>query len=164
MGYYIRFLRDRGADIDQEDNYGETLLMKSAVDVGKFKMALSFGANPNKQISVRTDRVTNVVEPGYTIVHYLVVEMDRFKHALDLLKVLPSNVNLDIQDETGQTALMLAAGHPADDEVVMPILDWLLSQGVDVNLRNNAGLSALDLAQREFGEGERYNMLLRYIN
>ena len=152
----LAFLRLLGADINIEDNYGETLLMKSK-SVRDFEKALILGANPNKQSSVKTQRFANIVQPGYTVVHYLVDQLSEDDTVLEKLKLLGHvvnmdghvfNVDLNIQDEAGVTPLMLAAEHPADDEKVMPILDWLLSQeGVSLNSRNNAGFSAFDLAQ-----------------
>jgi ankyrin repeat protein len=84
-------------------------------------------------------RGAQVRRPGWTPLHYGASGQE--PRAIDLL--LAHGAEVDARSPNGSTPLMLAAGYGAIDGAVL-----LLRRGADPALRNQAGLTAADMARR----------------
>jgi ankyrin repeat protein len=128
------FLISSGIDIDHQNKKGETALIK-AIDgpyvtapVQQVKMAralLAAKANPDLQ-----------GEFEQAAIHHAI----KFPEILELL--LKTGLNIDIQDQDGETALMRAAKVWGDEHSILAV-EPLLKAGADPNVRDSMGRTSL---------------------
>lgn len=116
-----------GLDVESPNAAGETLLMMAALR-GRLPVMATLIA-----------RGAQVRRPGWTPLHYAASGQE--PRAIDLL--LAHGAEVDARSPNGSTPLMLAAGYGAIDGAVL-----LLRRGADPALRNQAGLTAADMARR----------------
>ncbi|PGH09567.1 hypothetical protein GX51_00673 [Blastomyces parvus] len=124
----LRFLLERGADVNIQDHKGCTALSLAARrdDLPAVRLLLEQGADVNIQ-----DR------EGYTA-----LSLAAWKGDLPVIKLLlKQGANVNIQDREGCTALSLAVRR-GDLRAVR----LLLEQGADVNIQDREGCTALSLA------------------
>lgn len=86
----------------------------------------------------------DVNKPGWTALHYAATH----GHLAVMELLLEHHAFIDAQAPNGNTPLMMAAYFGTPEAVKL-----LIQAGADLRLRNHAGMTALDLAQR----GERTN-------
>lgn len=69
-------------------------------------------------------------------------EDGNFKEVRAILESLPIEINIDAQDDNGLTPLMCATrnGH-------LNVVQYLIKEGANPNIKNNEGKTALDLAE-----------------
>ena len=68
-----------------------------------------------------------------------------YSSAKRLIKNLP---NINAQDDNGCTVLMYAVIYKADMSVIEAIIERLIADGLDINIKDNFGLTAFDHAQK----------------
>ena len=128
----VKRLIDAGADVNFQDNKGETALISTVRSLirGKSDVAqalIDAGADVNIQSY-----------NGSTALQIAVL----FEH-LDVVGVLiDAGANLDIQNDYGDTALTYAA-QIGDFDTAQTLID----AGADVNIQNNSGSLAADIAK-----------------
>jgi hypothetical protein len=118
----------QGNNIDGLYGRKKTTLLNHAIkrkSSSAFNQLLSLGADPNK--------ISQELTP---IMH--AVQRKNMQH---LHRLLRSGANIDATGKGGQTALILAAKQ-GKFNFVKTLIEW----GADAEKRNNAGLSALDVA------------------
>ena len=114
-------------DANIRNSFGETALMHVAMhgDIDTARLLVSKGAQVN--------------QPGWTPLHYAVIGGQA-----DMVRwLLEQNAYIDSPSANQTTPLMMAA---RDKQATLARL--LLQEGADPSLRNEAGLSAADYAQR----------------
>ncbi|MCH7791270.1 MAG: ankyrin repeat domain-containing protein [Planctomycetes bacterium] len=125
-GTIVRFLIERGADVERATNEGETLLMLAshALDPSAFWVLMDAGAN--------AARLNN---RGASALHYALssCDLDRIGRLVEL--GAPLEAKSDLSD--GKTALILAV------EECEQAVSLLLDAGADVNARDDEGRIAL---------------------
>jgi hypothetical protein len=90
-----------------------------------------------------------------TFLHFTVPQgkYDAFvKHKQNIRKeLIKANVDLNVQDDDGETALMYAVKHLLDPGAVLntTVIEELVAAGADETIKNNEGLTALDLARQQ---------------
>jgi ankyrin repeat protein len=133
----LALLLTNGATVDNIDPKGRTALMQAA-EQGRFGavMLLSLGRVP-------ADKRREVLQN-------LGLTADQYKN----LPAVVSDINL--QDQKGQTALMVAAKKGQAD-----LIQFLLAHGADRNLRDGAGNTALLLASQA-GKRDAAGLLAHY--
>lgn len=124
-------LLNEKANPNIQDAKGFTPLIHAAIngDANSIQILLAHGANPNIQ-----------TKAGYTP---LMLAIEHHKPAAINLLVNDKNIDLDLQDSNGYTALMHAIADGQKDTVAT-----LLQNGADKNLVNNRNETALNIARR----------------
>ncbi|MEW6528235.1 MAG: ankyrin repeat domain-containing protein [Spirochaetota bacterium] len=92
------------------------------------------------------------------LIWYL-VSIRRMENIKILMLLLDKGININHQDNCGNTALH----HIVKLNRYKEIIKLLLDNGADVNIRNKKGQTPLDLAQKE-GDNEIIHLLQRYAN
>ncbi|KAK3431142.1 hypothetical protein EUGRSUZ_E02804, partial [Eucalyptus grandis] len=118
----ICFVRDK-----YERNPLHVAAMKGHVDVLEFL------------VRARPDAAHSVIEHGQTILH-LCVKHNRFEALKLLMDILGDDQFINLRDEYGNTILHLAASDRQTKTIV-----FLLQKGVNPNITNSRGLTALGL-------------------
>ncbi len=124
-----KLLINKGADVNAQNDVGQTALMRTATgDITLTKLLLQNGA----------DRTLSTKE-GMTPFK---VACCRNKFEIAKLLFDPiADVNVKTKDAMEFTALMLSALSPSPK-----IVDMLLKNGADLNIKNKKGKTALDIA------------------
>lgn len=119
-----------GVQLDLASPQGETALMQAAIK-GNLDMV--------RQLLAKGVRVN---QPGWTALHYAAsADLPQSVEIAALL--LEHHAYIDAESPNKSTPLMLAAQYGSE-----AMVNLLLNEGADVQLRNQLGLSALDFAQR----------------
>ncbi|XP_039170112.1 ankyrin repeat-containing protein ITN1 [Eucalyptus grandis] len=118
----ICFVRDK-----YERNPLHVAAMKGHVDVLEFL------------VRARPDAAHSVIEHGQTILH-LCMKHNRFEALKLLMDILGDDQFINLRDEYGNTILHLAASDRQTKTIV-----FLLQKGVNPNITNSRGLTALGL-------------------
>ncbi|RNA14408.1 ankyrin repeat domain-containing 42 [Brachionus plicatilis] len=166
----LQFLKTAGGKLDECDNDGNTPAHLAAMEgnLPCLKYILSNANNSNSIISARNDQgdtPKTLAQQFYkdSIVEYLeAVEWDRdhpeqaenlafpahiaaFNGDLDHIKLLVEQgvININERDDKGSTIAHKAAGQGH-----LHILQWLIENGADLKLTNQAGETARDVAKR----------------
>jgi len=154
----IKKLILRGADMNIQDKYGNTALIKALnsgyTDVAK--LLIEAGANINAKNNSDSTALMVAAEDGHQdIVELLVISkadmniqnkygntaLIRALHNdyIDIAKLLiTAGADVDIQDEYGKTALIWATDH-----CYVNIVKLLITAGADVNIQDKYGNTAL---------------------
>lgn len=123
---YLRELVSRGADVNQTNTAGLSLL-QNAINLGYMEVAktlLELGANPDFQ---------DVTQSGMTPLHYAC-----YRGNISAVKLLLGyGANPDLQDKSGYTPL-----HRAAFEGALEICKTLIEAGADPCIRNRKGQQA----------------------
>ena len=142
----IRALLAAGAPIEARDRHGNTALMH-ADRSGAVDILLESGASEYAQNSVGKTALALAVEDTLGTSHpFFVTEDGKHKGDKDLgipaiQALLSRGRALDIQDDDGNTPLIIAAeGGRAD------VVQMLLEHGAQRSIQNRQGLTALDAA------------------
>ena len=163
----MRFLIERGADVNTQNEFGSTALIWSATDAAKVRLLVEHGANVN--LATKKGRTALLVaamsDRSAAIVRFLLDKGADLK-AVDYLKTTPlraatlgndtetirllidAGVDVNAADLPGITPLMMAAGWNGN----LRAIDMLLAKGANVNAisRPVMGLPAKNGAS-EFG-------------
>lgn len=124
----IMLLLDQGRQVTQRDNNGNTVLHEAIRFANK---------DINDTLISRGSDLFAENAQGKTPIH-LALEAD-----LSALKALITRESINKVNNQGNSPLHLAA----NTETTTAHIDWLLSQGPDLNNRNKLGKTALDLAK-----------------
>lgn len=132
----VKLLIDKGADVNAQNEAGQTALMRAATrNFNLTELLLKHGAD--KTISTKDGM--NAFRAACYYNKYEIAKL-LFDPSTDL--------NVKGKDELGFTALMLAALSPSPK-----IVDMLLKNGADLNIKNNRGKTALDVAIEKDNKG-----------
>jgi ankyrin repeat protein len=141
----IRYLIDKGADIDARNGDGDTplLLAASYGNVEMVKLLLAKGADVNAVDAPEAIRVKNgpIALGNFTPLLYAAAY-----GGYDTVKILlDAGAKVNAQDVRGMTPLMLAIGTDRPDVSVVRLL---LERGADANVKSKAGETAADWARK----------------
>lgn len=175
----IKLLINKGADVDIEDVFGETaltiaskyysveiveLLFKSQKDIAKKSGLL------NKMLFNAVDRsykeliqllldlgadINSLDKEGNTPLINAVTQKSEKKEFINFLIQMGANVNA--QGKKGSTALMKACDWSRDRNVQL-----LIELGADIDIKNNFGKTAFDIARREIFQ-DTINLFIRFF-
>jgi ankyrin repeat protein len=123
-------LQAPGVQLDLASPQGETPLMQAAIK-GQLPMVQALLA-----------RGVRVNQPGWSALHYA-ASADQTDSVAIAALLLEHHAYIDAESPNQSTPLMLAAQYGSQ-----AMVNLLLNEGADVQLRNQQGLSALDFAQR----------------
>jgi len=128
------FLLQCNADSNMRDGTGATALHITAENrwEDEMELILSYGANPD----IKEFRF------GWTPLHQCA--KDQFKEGIEL--ALRFDASPDIRDKTERTALHIALGSPYFGRDTKDIIRLLLEAGASMNIPDNHGQTALELA------------------
>lgn len=171
----ITLLLHKGVDINAQHKYGSTALYCACMnfdennDINVIEFLLKMGANPNVIINTKDNNymsllthmsikphVENVIEllikyganvnfqnaRGSTLLMFAITK-PVFNNTKILLK---NNVDVNVIDNIGYTALMLLCADVCQDEI--QILRLLLEYGADVNMRSHNGKTCVNFIKR----------------
>ena len=171
----VTILLDHNANVNVQDAYGDTALMTSIeLNYNNFKALLDRKTNiliQNKKgqtalmlacqnINIYTEEIKDLLEAGADVVAKDNQGMTALMHACQnseevediqpyIILLSYSAATINYQNNLGQTALMLAAQH--DKWTFFPdVVNILLKNGAERNLKDNKGRTALDIA-KEYG-------------
>lgn len=157
-------------NIDDTDNYGNTPVHMAAMEghLFCFKFLISCKTNPKESLRARNDHgemPKDLAEQFYKddVVKYIeaieqeqenpeVIENLSFpahvaaaRGDVEYLRMLVENgvININERDDNGCTPAHKASGQGCSN-----VLQWLIEMGADLSIRNNAGETAKDLAER----------------
>ena len=178
----VKFLIEKGADIDLKDHDGESALIR-AINFGNVEIVnllLKHGAEPNqtdneglpaltcackKRFAYKKNELRQVeivklllkhganIDLQYTL---LSVAMSANRHLVE--RFLRYGAQVDLQDKSGQSALILVSRrYPPTDEHIK-VASLLIEHGANVNLQDFEGNSALILTKKE----EMMTLLLKH--
>jgi len=172
----VNLLQKYGADINVPDYYGETPLFV-AVETETISKLLGrielTGNDSTENIVPNVSIIDILIDCGANVNFVNIKGMTPLMHLAKLLtgrnipilnvpqvakKLISRGANVNIQDNDGNTALMCFISLNAKDEinfqnVRLEICRQLLQAGTDINLYNNSGKRAIDLAL----ENPKYN-------
>lgn len=137
-----RLIEGGTIEINKKNNFGYTAL-QFAADNGNVpivKLLLSNNADPN---------IPN--DEGFLPIHRAALS-----NQLELLEIFLSKMNIDAQDNTGNTPLNYAVS-----QLNIESSKWLLEKGANVNLANNDGFTPLAMAVL-FEDENMVKLLLEY--
>ncbi len=169
FGETLKCLVDAGIDLNQQDNYGDTVLHFACLH-GRTKLVkylIDKGADVNKQnndgenalarVGGRTDPqiIKDLLEAGsnvnmqskrnpslVNIADYTYPDKAFSDKALESMKMLvEAGADINIQDQYGQTPLMRAVRRENKDFV-----KYLCDAGADLEIKDNSGKTAYDYA------------------
>lgn len=149
----VSALIENGCNPDQIDAYGRMALMLAVhnSDLKSMKALLLKGANPNALN--REER---------TALFYVKAQSGNIDTVVRTL--VEAGANINARDKNGDTALIAAVdGIAANEEQInlsLIIIQALLKNGADPNLKNNEGFSALDMARKQKGGNSRIPQFL----
>ena len=170
----IRFLIEEGADVNAQNNKGNTVLMY-AIDTCNKEVAellLKNGANPNLLNNQKLGALAMAIIVGdYNMVRLLLkngahVNVKNEDGSVDLILaakagkvdivklLIEYRLDVNMQDDNGETALIAIAATGKKDGV-----EALIQVGADVNAKNSQGQTALMVAA-EFGYTDIVKMLI----
>ena len=144
----LKLFIDSGANLNAKNNEGETALMKASNLRGGFsggvKILIDAGADVNAKSNY-----------GLTALH----RAGQKNNATTARLLIKAGANVNAQNREGVTPLMWAASSDlSGPEVAMEII----AGGVNFNLRDNHGWTALEYA-REYGMGEIEEVIERAL-
>ncbi|KJV52088.1 ankyrin repeat-containing protein 16 [Orientia tsutsugamushi] len=147
----LQLLLDNGANVNLMDNDGYTALHYASACGNIDVVELLLNNNADINITGKNTVVHSAAKNG----HKYMVQfwLDRY----------PNMINLNLQDNDGNTALHLVAKHrftilphdvhaskliyvDYDDKCFIDVAEMLLNRGIDTNIQNNDGNTALHLA------------------
>ncbi|ASJ22277.1 ankyrin repeat domain-containing protein [Brachyspira hampsonii] len=129
----VKFLAEKGADINLEDGYGYTPLMK-AIDYYNVGLAKNI-------IDLRPDLNAICSATGDTPLTYL-VNANKYGGGADLCYYMIKNgADINKKNKEGNTPLMIAAASYS-----YGIVGVLANMGADYNIKNKEGQTAIDIA------------------
>jgi ankyrin repeat protein len=129
----FEYLIQCGLDIDVIDAKGFTTLHHAILDLPANKVNFLIQYSPNLQIRSKS---------GHSPIELAVRSQDRETVASVLRAMKAKQIDIDLKDDEGRTALMYAAYTSTPE-----IIQLLLQEGANPELRNVDGHSALDLAR-----------------
>ena len=140
----VRYLIDKGADVDARNKDGDTplLLAASYGNVEIVKLLLAKGADFNA-VDAGSMRVKNgpIALGNFTPLLYAAAYA-----GYDTVKILlDAGAKVNAQDVRGMTPLMLAIGTDRPD---VGVIRLLLKRGADANVKSKAGETAADWARK----------------
>ncbi|MBO5997135.1 MAG: ankyrin repeat domain-containing protein [Alphaproteobacteria bacterium] len=134
----VLFLIENGADINAQDEYGDTAL-HCAVASGR--------SEPVELLIKHCAKLDIQNNRGFTP---LMTACNCGGHILPVEILIAHGVDLDLQNKKGDTALMLCAhSYAGAANFQVEIAEKLIAAGADLNKRNNQGKTALMIAQEE---------------
>lgn len=120
-----------GMDVNSVDSGGRTLLMEAAVhradELGEILIGLG------SDVNLRDNR-------SWTALHFA-CQNDDLEFATQLLR---AGADIDAQDDFGNTPLIRAMMNFRGDG---SLIEFLLQKGAEKNIKNNRGISPLELAE-----------------
>ena len=129
----VKFLVEKGADINLEDGYGYTPLMK-AIDYYNIGLAKNI-------IDLKPDLNAICSATGDTPLTYL-VNANKYGGGADLCYYMIKNgADINKKNKEGNTPLMIAA-----ESYSYGIVGVLVNMGADYNIKNKEGKTAIDIA------------------
>ena len=129
----VKFLVEKGADINLEDGYGYTPLMK-AIDYYNVGLAKNI-------IDLKPDLNAVCSATGDTPLTYL-VNANKYGGGADLCYYMIKNgADINKKNKEGNTSLMIAAA-----SYNYAIVGVLVNMGADYNIKNKEGKTAIDIA------------------
>jgi ankyrin repeat protein len=133
----MALLLDKGADIKRVDRFRRTALYYAAINAHEpaVKYLLSRGA----ETKIRDYEGTNPFQSAIDTI--TAGASDRIDDRLAALRALQGLYNVDARDDSGRTALMMAAERGS-----VPIIQYLLTLKPDINAKDRVGKTALDWA------------------
>ena len=150
-------IKRKKVDINAIGSDGKTALMYAAREhrVAIVKALLEAGANPD----LINDRENDGKGEGFSALMYVVDNRWQHDDYAVLLKLLKkARANLNLQQSEGYTALMLAA----KNGYLLAVRE-LLNIGVDIDIRDNNGNTALMLARRCFQPDSTYDHINHWL-
>lgn len=153
----IRKAIELGADINNNYDSDLTALMIATRNgsLNKVQLLLDLGANPNLGTEFTLGTVGGVLYPGSTALMIAIIgfymqpiskrTLETAQNYKNIVRTLANfrSIDLDRQDQLGRTALMIAV--LKEDEEVMQML---LEAGSFLNIENNEGQTALNIAEK----------------
>jgi uncharacterized protein len=133
--HIMKTLIDKGIDINQRDNNGNTALMKAAwrCSVDNVRILLDKGADVNIKNNV-----------GETALMSAIAASCEDQKYIDLVRaLLDKGADINARTKEGKTALMMAA-----EDGKIGIVKALLERGADPNEKDIYGRTALDFVQK----------------
>jgi ankyrin repeat protein len=135
----IDLLLSNGANINDKNNDGYTVLMKALNHYDTLKYLIDNGADINAK---NNDGDTLLIKMASKAIHFKYesdgVRSDFFK---SIRLILDSGADISARDNKGETALIAAYEYDK-------MLNLLISNGADINAQNNNGQTALMLASK----------------
>ncbi|PTY39925.1 ankyrin repeat domain-containing protein [Brachyspira hampsonii] len=129
----VKFLAEKGADINLEDGYGYTPLMK-AIDYYNIGLAKNI-------VDLKPDLNAICSATGDTPLTYL-VNANKYGGGADLCYYMIKNgADINKKNKEGNTPLMIAAASYS-----YGIVGVLVNMGADYNIKNKEGQTAIDIA------------------
>ncbi len=147
----IKLLIENDADVNMQTKMGYTPLMYTLNVIGHLKTDINTDYD-------KTDLITNAIEElfkagadpnlqtfkeGNATIHYLIDKIDYAKTANYFIPLLlGGGANIDLQNNSGQTALHLVANRRGFNQVAQTLLIY----GANKDIKDNEGNTALDIA------------------
>ena len=182
----IKYLIEHGANVNQVNVNGFTPLLGAARNYEVAKLYIEMGADYNHQdrngnsilffaimyknfelikylIDAKVVNVNNVNELGLNalILHIMCGSKGKYKNTSIYKKIIiyliKGGININHQDNDGNTALHIAIKVRQNNEIIKLLLD----NGADVNIKNKNGKTPLDIAM-EKGDKDIINLLKMY--
>ncbi|WP_297300004.1 ankyrin repeat domain-containing protein [uncultured Brachyspira sp.] len=141
----VKFLVEKGADINLEDGYGYTPLMK-AIDYDNIGLAKNI-------IDLKPDLNAVCSATGDTPLTYL-VNANKYGGGADLCYYMIKNgADINKKNKEGNTPLMIAAASYS-----YGIVGVLVNMGADYNIKNKEGKTAIDIASARDDKSALHHM------
>ncbi|EKV57038.1 inversin protein alternative isoform [Brachyspira hampsonii 30446] len=141
----VKFLSDKGTDINLEDGYGYTPLMK-AIDYYNIGLAKNI-------IDLKPDLNAICSATGDTPLTYL-VNAKKYGGGADLCYYMIKNgADINKKNKEGNTPLMIAAASYS-----YGIVGVLVNMGADYNIKNKEGKTAIDIASARNDKSALHHM------
>ncbi|AFX92898.1 putative ankyrin repeat protein [Megavirus courdo11] len=102
------------------------------------------------------DELYEINSAGETIL-IIAIKLKK-KLALILLSKITEEFDIDAQDNNGWTALMWACRY-ANQSYSFDLIDMLLDKGVDIDLINHQGMTAMDILAKYHGNTKNLNII-----
>jgi len=138
-GYYniIELLLNNGADIDINNEYGDTCLFKSYKNkIEILKLLLKYNPNINHQNNFGDTCLIIACKKAHLYIYhiYKIIEL-----------LISSGADINIQNKYGKTCLFYSCSYPYQkiNEIIVKLL---INNGADVNILNNQNNNCLQVA------------------
>jgi ankyrin repeat protein len=134
-------LIDRGAKLDSRDKYGHTALMFSLKYFEVAKLLIDRGADLDLQNEEGLTALMLFVDAKLYYIHYYNSNKTNYIEIIELI-VKEKKAKLNLLDKNDETALIKAINN-SDSDVCKDVCEILIKGGVELDLQNKDGRTAL---------------------